>query len=131
MAGPLWVLDLLSGVYKRDTGGGGVDRQPHRPVGPGPARMRFDDPAGPSVTGRAYLAERRHGTSGPDLGACELLAGGRIGGGLQLAGQPGDVQVPLNVSETAYAASLWFSTTCTNCGIFSVYKGAADHDLHA
>ena len=54
---------------------------------------------------------------------------GRIGGGLQLAGA-GYVQVPLNVSETAYAASLWFSTTCTNCGIFSVYKGAADHDRH-
>src|SRR5439155_4415976 len=38
-----------------------------------------------------------------------------------------------NVSETSYGATLWFNTTCNNCGIFSVTNGAPGstaHDRH-
>ncbi len=43
--------------------------------------------------------------------------------------------VALNVSETAYTVSLWFKTTCTNCGIFSAVGagndfGSGGHDRH-
>jgi hypothetical protein len=43
------------------------------------------------------------------------------------------VEVPLDVSETAYGLSLWFKTTCATCGIYSVDKGtlgASGHDRH-
>ncbi len=33
------------------------------------------------------------------------------------------VSSPLNVSETAYGLSLWFKTSCADCGIYSVVNG--------
>ena len=43
------------------------------------------------------------------------------------------MEVPFDASETAYGLSLWFKTTCTDCGIFSVdagRRGASGHDRH-
>jgi hypothetical protein len=42
---------------------------------------------------------------------------------LQFDGVDEYVDAAIDVSETAYALSLWFKTSCTNCGIFSVDDG--------
>ena len=53
---------------------------------------------------------------------------------LQFNGTSSLVQVfPMDVPETNAAVSLWFTTLCTNCGIFSVAAGnlgATGHDRH-
>jgi Concanavalin A-like lectin/glucanases superfamily/Bacterial TSP3 repeat len=95
--------------------------------------LRFDDPAAPYVDWSDSLTPHNGACfdqNGASATACvQEPAGGRIGGGLKLAGT-GRVDVPIDVSETAYAVSLWFKTACTDCGIFSVYKGTLDHDRH-
>ncbi|MCP3956471.1 MAG: hypothetical protein GY719_01320 [bacterium] len=43
------------------------------------------------------------------------------------------VDVTINVSETAYTMSLWFRTTCSSCGLFSVdvgSLGSSGNDRH-
>jgi uncharacterized repeat protein (TIGR01451 family) len=50
--------------------------------------------------------------------------GGRYGQAVQFDGVNDFIEGWPNVSETSYGVSLWFKTSCTNCGIFSVDRGS-------
>jgi uncharacterized repeat protein (TIGR01451 family) len=136
MAGPLRVLSPPSGVYNVTQAAGALIANLAVQSDQAALWLRFDDSAAPFADGSGSIP--------PHDGACYDASGpspypsfdcgfdpasGRIGGGSKLAGAT-YVEVPLDVSETAYAVSLWFKSTCTNCGIFSVTKGASDHDRH-
>ncbi|MFN2166932.1 MAG: LamG domain-containing protein, partial [Anaerolineae bacterium] len=93
--------------------------------------LRFDDAAGATTYADASGSiPANDGQCGGPAGSCSILeGGGRYGSALQLSGT-GYVEVPLDVSESAYGLALWFKTSCDHCGIFSVIKGTADHDRH-
>jgi hypothetical protein len=92
--------------------------------------LRFDEPVGSTVFADSSGRVPAHDGACGAAGACSLDApGGRFGGGLKLAGT-GYVEVPLDASETSYALSLWFKTTCTNCGIFSADSGSLGSGGH-
>jgi hypothetical protein len=46
-----------------------------------------------------------------------------LGSALRFDGVNDYVDIPIDVSETSYGLSLWFKTTCTDCGLFSVISG--------
>ena len=77
----------------------------------------FRDAAGVAASGS--------GTDGTCSGsACPSLGQvGHSGSAAFFDGVDDYVDVPLNVSETAYGVALWFKTSCANCGIFSVDRG--------
>jgi hypothetical protein len=61
------------------------------------------------------------------------FADGRSGKAFRLDGADDWVEPTVNVSETAYTLSLWFKTSCDNCGLFSVDDGSLGsngHDRH-
>jgi uncharacterized repeat protein (TIGR01451 family) len=70
----------------------------------------------------------------PDAARCPAAGQpGHAGNGALFDGTDDYAEVPLDVSETAYGLSLWFKTTCSTCGIFSVDKGtrgSGGHDRH-
>jgi len=58
---------------------------------------------------------------------------GYHGGALAFDGQNDYISVSLDVSETEYAATLWFKTTNGNCGLMAVVDsdlGVGGHDRH-
>ena len=71
------------------------------------------------------------GNNGTVKGSVTAVAA-NIGQSLHFVGTGnGWVYVPLNVSETAYAISLWFRTTQANCGIYSARSSVTGgHDRH-
>ncbi|MCJ7551391.1 MAG: LamG domain-containing protein [Anaerolineae bacterium] len=57
-------------------------------------------------------------------GTCPVSGlGGRMNQAVRFDGVDDYVDAPFDVPETDYTASLWFRTTCRNCGIFSVDAG--------
>lgn len=57
---------------------------------------------------------------------------GVFGGGAQFDGSNDAIFATVDVSETSYTSSLWFKTTATNTGIYSVVDnfGSNGHDRH-
>jgi Concanavalin A-like lectin/glucanases superfamily/Bacterial TSP3 repeat/Bacterial Ig-like domain len=136
MGGPLQVLSPTSGAYKVTQVAGALIANLTLESDQAALWMRFDNSAAPLVDGSGSIPPHdgacydANGPSPYPSVDCGLdPAGGRIGGGLKLSGAT-YVDVPLDVSETAYAVSLWFRTTCTTCGIFSVTKGTTGGDRH-
>ena len=92
--------------------------------------LPLDEPAGATAfqdMSYAYVPAACNGDACPTSGIP-----GRLNQAALFDGQNDVVEVPLDVSETNYALSLWFKTGCANCGIFSVDKGhlGSDHDRH-
>jgi subtilisin-like proprotein convertase family protein len=90
--------------------------------------LRFDESTG---------ASRFFDHSGNDLsGACSgdtcpvSGLGGRMNQAVRFDGVDDYVDVPLDVPETNYAVSLWFRTTCRDCGIFSADAGTLGSGWH-
>ena len=136
MAGTLSVLNKASGAYSITQVAGALIENLAIESNEAALWLRFDDATAPFADWSGSLPPHDGACfdgNGASATACaQDAAGGRIGGGLKLAGT-GYVEVPLNVSEGAYALALWFKTTCTTCGIFSVDKGtrgAGGHDRH-
>ncbi len=58
---------------------------------------------------------------------------GRYGNAANFDGADDYVEVEVDVSETDYTLSLWFNTSCANCGIFSADRGtlgSSGNDRH-
>jgi hypothetical protein len=83
--------------------------------------LHLDEPAGATVFYDA--AGTNDGSCGsptcPDAGES-----GVSGAGLRFDGVSEYVEIPVDLSETGYAASLWFNTACADCGLFSVDAGS-------
>jgi hypothetical protein len=83
--------------------------------------LRFDD--APGSTGFQNDAGRNNGICAGDRCPTAGVAG-RINQAALLDSAERDyVEVEMDASEDNYGASLWFKTTCTNCGIFSADRG--------
>ncbi|MFN2167203.1 MAG: LamG domain-containing protein, partial [Anaerolineae bacterium] len=94
----------------------------HLPLDEPPGATAFQD------TSYAYVPSSCGGDACPTSGIP-----GRLNQGLLFDGQGDYLEAPLDVSETNYALSLWFKTSCADCGIFSVDEGAlgaGGHDRH-
>ncbi|MGD2077681.1 MAG: hypothetical protein PVH18_04835, partial [Chloroflexota bacterium] len=132
MDGTLQVIPAASGSYSLTQVAGALIADLSAESDNAALWLRFDDPPGSTTyldTSGQFPAH-----DGQCVGSGCLLdtAGGRTGGALKLDGTS-YVDVPLDVSEEAYALALWFKTTCTNCGIFSADAGtlgAEGHDRH-
>lgn len=83
--------------------------------------LHLDEPAGATVFRDA---------AGTNDGFCQsptcpnASVSGVAGTGLSFDGVSEYVEIPIDLSETGYAASLWFNTTCADCGLFSVDAGS-------
>ena len=100
------------------------DTGPSNPL----AHWPFDEAAGATsfsdASGNGHTATCS-GDSCPTAGVS-----GKVDQTVQFDGTDDYVDVPINVSETAYALSLWFKTTCADCGIFSVDDGTLGSNGH-
>ncbi|MBC8422435.1 MAG: hypothetical protein H8E01_00230, partial [Chloroflexi bacterium] len=92
--------------------------------------LPFEDPSDSNTF------EDRSGSQPPHHGTCVGAScppgrqQGKYGNALVLNGNA-YVEALVDVSETAFAVSLWFKTTCADCGIFSVVKGDQhDRDIY-
>ncbi len=91
--------------------------------------LRFDEAPGRSIfadsSGNASVGVCS-GATCPDSGLP-----GRANQAARFDGVDDYVDVSLDVPESDYTLSLWFKTTCADCGIYSVVSGGgADHDRH-
>jgi hypothetical protein len=85
---------------------------------------KFDDGVGANP-----VDSSGNGFIGSLQGAPVWTKDGKINGALQFDGADDYVLVPIDVSETSYAVSLWFKTSSANCGIYQVYNAAdGGHD---
>jgi uncharacterized repeat protein (TIGR01451 family) len=95
--------------------------------------LHLDEPSG-AMTFNDASGSGNHGTCSGDT--CPTAGiDGHDGQAARFDGADDTIDVTIDVSETAYALSLWFSTTfaCVNCGIFSVDDGTlgdGGHDRH-
>ena len=73
-----------------------------------------------------------HGNHGVLRNEPQWVLDGYHGGALQFDGQNDYVSVLLDVSETEYAATLWFKTTNGNCGLMAIVDSdiGPSHDRH-
>ena len=89
--------------------------------------LRFDD--APGVTAFHDLTGQNNvpcsGEHCPTAGVP-----GRVSQAVYFDGQDDYIEVEIGASESAYALSLWFKTTCADCGIFSVDDGTLGSDGH-
>jgi len=94
--------------------------------------IRFDEPPGADIF-RDYSGGDSDGVCSGDHCPVTGLAG-RSNQTARFEGDDYVVVTNVDVSETAYGLSLWFKTTCSNCGIFSAYDAddanAHDRDLY-
>ena len=88
----------------------------------------FDESATP---GRNVLGS---GSDGVLNGGATWVPGGKSGGALSFNGSTSFVGAALDVSETAYAVSMWFKANSDNRGLFTVVQGdlggANDRNLY-
>lgn len=65
-------------------------------------------------------------------GSCPITVGqGSTGASVLFDGVDDVLQLPVNISETSYGASLWLKTECVDCGIFEITDrgGAFDRTI--
>jgi len=90
---------------------------------------RFDEPPG-AHTFRDYSGNNNTGVCDGDHCPVTGLAG-RSNQAARFDGTDDYVEVSIDVPETDYGLSLWFKTSCRNCGIFSVVAGNShDRDVY-
>jgi hypothetical protein len=84
---------------------------------------------GQGITAVDWSGHGHHGTLIND----PQWEAGYHGGALAFDGRNDYISVPIDVSETQYAAALWFKTTNGNCGLMAVVDsdlGGGGHDRH-
>jgi len=88
------------------------------------AHWTFDNSANPGYddSGHGYIGTLVNGPIWTDLTP--------FGGALVFDGMNDYVNVPIDVSETEYAASLWFRADSDNCGLYAVVGGGHDRHLY-
>ncbi len=88
----------------------------HLPLDDAPGTSSFDNVAG--------MGDGICAWNSTDGGSCPTAGvSGRINQAALFDGVDDNIQVNIDVSERAYALSLWFRTRCPDCGIFSAFSG--------
>lgn len=92
------------------------------------AQLLFDEESGATT----FADSSGFGNDGTCEGsACPTAGtGGKDGNAVQFDGEDDVVTVMLDVSEEAYGLTLWFKTTCQDCGLCQVGTGDTGHDRH-